>query len=216
MGDKCAFTRNCWQNYEKAQYTGQGVFDIPIIKGTNRTVIPQLIDFSQVLRCKAPSENGVHFFLYDYQFSRVWDFPERWMNKLKEFQCVCSPDFSIYTDFPKALQIYAHYKKHWLAAYWEENGIEVIPSINWGDESSYNWCFDGEPIGGTIAITSQGTQNRSSTKKLFLKGYDAMLERLQPETIIFYGNVPSKCRGNIVHIKNFCELFRIARMEVMK
>ena len=34
-----------------------------------------------------------------------------------------------------------------------------------------------------------------------------MIERLQPETILFYGNVPEECAGNIVKIKAFHERF---------
>ena len=214
MPGKFAFTRNCWENFEKAQYSGVGAYDIPQIKGSSITNIPELIGINYAKTCKSPEDKGVHFFLDDYQFKRVWEEPKRQINKLKKFRCVCSPDFSIYTDFPKALQIYAHYKKHWCARYWEENGIEVIPTIGWGDSSSYAWCFDGEPTGGTIAVSSIGTQADSETKKLFIMGYDAMIERLQPETIIFYGMIPKECKGNIIQIKPFYEKFRIARMEL--
>lgn len=43
-------------------------------------------------------------------------------------------------------------------------------------------------------------------------GYDAMLERLAPEKIIFYGNVPDECRGNIVRIKAFTDKFKEAKV----
>ena len=49
---------------------------------------------------------------------------------------------------PFAMQIYNQYRKHWLAAYWQLNGITVYPTISWSDENSYEWCFDGEPRGG--------------------------------------------------------------------
>ena len=118
----------------------------------------------------------------------------------------------MYTDYPKAIQILAHFKKHWLAAYWQRHGIKVIPTIGWSDEKSYEWCFDGEPKNATIAISSVGTQNDKKAKKLFLLGYEKMLEVLEPETIIFYGSIPQECRGNIVRIKAFHEKFIEARM----
>ena len=37
-----------------------------------------------------------------------------------------------------------------------------------------------------------------------------MVRRLQPETIIFYGNVPEECTENIVRIKAFHEKFKEA------
>ena len=214
MPGKYAAKRNCWENFNKACFDSIGEYDIPIIRGSSISHIPELIGFNYVANCKNPESKAVHFFLDDYQFERVWREPEKQLERLKKFKCVCSPDFSKYTDFPKALQIYSHYRKHWLAAYWEKNGIEVIPTIGWGEESSYSWCFDGEPIGGTVAIASIGSQNSERSKALFLQGYKEMINRLNPETIIFYGSVPEGCKGNIVQIKPFYNKFRIARMEM--
>lgn len=39
-------------------------------------------------------------------------------------------------------------------------------------------------------------------------GYNAMIERLQPETILFYGKAPKECKGSIVQIKAFHERFK--------
>lgn len=49
--------------------------------------------------------------------------------------------------------------------------------------------------------------NSLGKKRLFLSGYDAMIERLHPESIIFYGKVPEECMGNIVRIKQFADKF---------
>lgn len=131
-----------------------------------------------------------------------------YLELLSRFKCVCTPDFSTYTDFPKAIQIYNHYRKHWLGAYWQSNGIAVIPTISWGDNKSFEWCFDGEPVGGVVAVSSVGTQLNKDSRKLFLDGYNEMLVRLQPELIYFYGNVPDECKGNIVRLTAFQEKFR--------
>lgn len=81
---------------------------------------------------------GVHFFLDDYQFQRLWNTPDRYIESLQKFSCVLSPDFSLYTDYPTALQIYNHYRKHWIGAYLQLYGIEVIPTICWSDEKVLN------------------------------------------------------------------------------
>lgn len=117
----------------------------------------------------------------------------------------------MYTDYPKGIQIYNHYRKHWIGAYLQEYGVQVIPTICWSDESSYEWCFDGEPEHSVVAVSSVGTQLNRKSKELFVKGYNAMVERLHPETIIFYGNVPAECMGNIVRIRAFQEKFNEAK-----
>ena len=75
---------------------------------------------------------------------------------------------------------------------------------------SYDWCFDGEPEGGTVAVSSVGCVNSAEKRSLFLSGYAAMVERLHPETIIFYGSVPEECKGNIVRVRAFSDKFKEA------
>ena len=152
-------------------------------------------------------------FLDDYQFDALWRNPDRYVDKLGKFRYILTPDFSTYTDFPKAIQIYNHYRKHWIGAYLQEYGCHVIPTISWSTPDSYDWCFDGEPDGGTVAVSSVGCMNGKKKKELFLSGYNAMIERLHPESIIFYGKVPEECKGNIVRIKPFSDRFSKAICE---
>lgn len=158
------------------------------------------------LTCRAiDGTMGVHMYAYDYQIMRVWAHPQKYLDVLRKAGCVLSPDFSLYTDTPQAMNIYNHYRKHWLGAYWQRNGITVIPTICWADESSFDWCFDGEPSQAVVSVSSIGTQRQAETKAAFLRGYDAMLERLQPEAILFFGKVPAECRGNICPVEAFYE-----------
>ena len=85
--------------------------------------------------------------------------------------------------------------------------MNVIPTISWSTPDSFEWCFDGEPVGGVVAVSSVGAANSRAKKELFMVGYDEMLARLQPETILFYGKVPEECEGNIVQIKAFHKRF---------
>lgn len=89
----------------------------------------------------------------------------------------------------------------------------MIPTISWSTPDSYDWCFDGEPEGGTVAVSSVGCMNGKKKKKLFLSGYNAMIERLHPQSIIFYGKVSEECKGNIVRIKPFSDRFSKAICE---
>lgn len=68
-------------------------------------------------------------------------------------------------------------------------------------KSSYDWCFDGEPVGGIVAVSSVGTQVNKESKRLFLRGYEEMMKRLSPEWVIFYGRVPEECDWNVIRIK---------------
>lgn len=205
-------TRN-YENLEKRMFNGVGEYGIPELHPVAFDGQCEFIGFNYASQAKKREEKGVHFFLDDYQFSRLWTNIDRYANMLSEFKYVMTPDFSTHTDFPKAIQIYNHYRKHWVGAYLQEIGAQIIPTISWSTPDSYEWCFDGEPTGGTVAISSVGCMNSKKKKELFLNGYKEMIRRLQPESIIFYGSVPDECRGNIVKIKAFHEKFKEAKCD---
>ncbi|MEE1552773.1 MAG: YfbU family protein [Lachnospiraceae bacterium] len=109
------------QRYENLQhgfYAGAGKYDIPQLTGSKITDFPELIGFNYAKTTKNRQNKGVHFFLDDYQFLRLWNNPTAYLDILKGFRCVLTPDFSLYADFPTAMQIYNHYRKHYVYAKW--------------------------------------------------------------------------------------------------
>jgi len=194
-------------NVDGVNFRVEGKYDIPMIY-PEKWVPCEWISFNFCKTKDNRERYGVHFFIDDYQFERLWRKWKTYEELLKQFSAVMTPDFSIYTNYPVAVQIMNHYKKHFVGACLQNAGLRVYPTISWSDENSYEWCFDGEPVGGTVCVSSVGTQKNPVARKLFKRGYDAMCERLQPETIIFYGDVPKDCKGNIVRIVAFQEKFR--------
>ena len=181
-------------NFEK-----EGEYGIPVLEPEHLDTRLTWIRFNHALKLPNSERGkyGIHFFIDDYLFERVWHDPTRYALFLRDFPAVMSPDFSMFTDWPKAVQIYNHFRKHQLGAYWQHMGIKVIPTICWSDAESFEWCLDGEPVGGTIAISSVGTQRYPEAKEFFVKGYNTIMERLKPKKIIFFGTVPPECTGNI-------------------
>lgn len=197
-----------FENLDKFIFPGVGQYGIPPIEPTFCYPKGEFIPVNYHYRAKEPESKTVHFFVDDYQFIRHWNNPDRYIKRLSEFEAVCAPDFSTYRDMPLAMQIYNHYRKHWLAAYWQLRGMTVYPTVSWSDESSYSWCFDGEPVGGIVAVSSVGTQGDKESKHLFLRGYEEMMKRLDPKWVIFYGQVPEECDWNIIRVRPHYEEIR--------
>lgn len=180
-----------------------GLNGIPSIRGVSSVPpVGAWTPFNNLSRAFTKSL-GVQMYVDDYRLHRLWATPDRYVPILQRAGVVLTPDFSLYTDVPLALNLYNHYRKHWLGAYWQRHGITVLPTIGWADENSFAWCFDGEPSQSVVSVSSVGTQRRADTKAAFLRGYDAMLERLQPQTVLFFGNIPRECRGNICPVEAF-------------
>lgn len=189
-----------FENLDKFSFSGVGKYEIPQIDPETKYPGGEFVGMNYALTEKFPESKIMHCFVEDYQFIRYWNNPDKYLPMLSKFSAVCSPDFSTYTDMPLAMQIYNHYRKHWLAAYWQLNGITVYPTISWSNEKSYDWCFDGEPVGGVVAVSSVGTQKNKESKRLFLIGYEEMMKRLDPAWVIFYGIVPEECDWNVIRV----------------
>lgn len=181
--------RGAYLNCEKRIFSGTGPYDFPVMEPAEVDIEnTEVIGFNYAKGEKHPEDKICHFYLDDYQFERVWNDPDRYVPILGRFKAVMAPDFSMYTDFPKVVQMFNHYRKMWCAAYWQEHGIKVIPSICWSDEESFDWCFDGVPKHSLISIsTVGGFGNHEDNKAAWLKGYEKCLEILDPSEILLFG-----------------------------
>lgn len=175
-------------NLGHAQFAGGGYYDIPIIQPVYEVPdVDQWIGFNYVMSDTEPEGKGVHFFVDDYQFERVWRTPELYVEKLKQYEAVLAPDFSPYGDMPHACQIFNHYRKHWCAAYWQSQGVTVIPTIRSStDPRSLKWYLDGEPRESVVAIS---TMWASSVPEEMREEYETMMKTLEPSHVLVYGSI---------------------------
>jgi hypothetical protein len=133
-----------------------------------------------------PKNVALHFFTPDHWFNSVWSYPKRSLQSIRRFDCVITPDFSLYRDWPLAIQLWNTYRNRWLGAWWLSQGIQVIPSVNWSTEASYEFCFEGLPIGGTVAVATMEIHRADNLgQELFLAGFKEMLRRCCPELVLW-------------------------------
>ena len=71
--------RNVYENLTKMNFIGAGQYDIPTI--WNDEVNPEkFIGFNYAKTCKDTNDTCIHFFLDDYQFARLWNRPDDYIN----------------------------------------------------------------------------------------------------------------------------------------
>lgn len=70
-----------------------GRYDMPMLAKQDVTTPDTLMGFNYATGKKTVKHCGIHFFIDDYQFQRVWNQPDRYIAPLKRFQCVLTPDF---------------------------------------------------------------------------------------------------------------------------
>lgn len=183
-GDARERTWNAY-NLEEVDLTRCGKWDIPIIKATQH--IPKdLISFNYVLSTQKYNK-GVHFYIDDYQFERIWNDPHTYIEKLMPYDCVLTPDFSLYTEMPLAMQIWNVYRSRLIGQMMQDAGIEVIPTLQWCREESYEFCFEGLEQGGVVSVSTIGCLQKDGAKSLWYAGMKEAEKRLKPSHVIVYG-----------------------------
>lgn len=188
-----------------------GKYDMPIVKATQNYQILNMLPFNYINSCPMPSEFYLCFYIDDYQFERIWNNPDKTAETLKQFKGIIGPDFSLYRDMPNMLNIYNCWRNKVLMAYFQSQGIEVIPNVTWSDEESYSWCFDGLPQNSVVAVSTNGILRDKRATELFVSGFKEMLKRLTPTKIIIVGTLPKEIEKtpNIINFIGYSGLFGV-------
>lgn len=165
----------------------EGRYGMPKLAPTN--FIPETL-FPYDERSKYKTDDGtIHFFIDDLEFEHVWLRASRYPHVpavIEKAGSAITPDFSLYTDWPLAVQVWQTYRTRLLGCLWQSLGIEVIPSVSWSTRISYSFCFDGVPEESVVAIALMELGG-SIAKHLFVQGFHEMMKTCRPTTILIYG-----------------------------
>ena len=174
--------------------TFEGKYDFPVSPTLKEEIPKELIAYD-LTSSSVDYDAYVHFYIDDYKFDGkrgIWNEPDKALERLKRFKGVISPDFSTNLDFPVSLKLYNFYRIRAFSYYLAKNGVNVINNVRWSEPTSYEYCFDGVPKNGIIAIGTIGCIKEKKYWKMYQQGLDEMIKRLTPHTIIVYGKAPDK------------------------
>lgn len=162
-------------------------WQMPVIERCNH-VPDDLIGFKYAKQAnESDYKAGIHFFIDDYQFERIWNAPHDYMDLLQKFDCVLTPDFSLYTEMPLPMQIWNVYRSRMIGQIMQDYGMRVIPTLQWCREESFPFCFDGIEPGGTVAVSTIGVKEHTENKSLWINGMNEAMKQLKPSCVIVYG-----------------------------
>lgn len=170
-------------------------WQMPIIE--NNGYIPNdLIGFNYA-KTSINKNAGIHFYIDDYQFERIWNYPEKYIDVLKEYSCILTPDFSLYMDMPMAMKIWNVYRSRQIGAYYQSMGFNVIPTISWAEPATFEFCFKGIPKGSIVSISTIGVKRDKDALKIWCDGVTEMIKQIEPSAILIYGGALEYDYGNI-------------------
>ena len=167
------------------EHLAEGKYQMPIIYNDN--FIPSNIKGFNYAKTSKDKNIGIHFYVDDYQFERVWNNPEDYIDILSEYECIFSPDFSLYMDMPYVMKIWNVYRSRLIGQYYQNCGIKVIPTISWAEKETFEFCFDGIPKGSVVSISTIGVKRDKEAMQIWKDGVDEMIKRIEPSAILVYG-----------------------------
>lgn len=187
-----------WQILE-ADFSGK--YEIPIVHGTSK--IPEsLVLFTNCEKETETKNKAVHFYQLDENFISCISSETKLTKKLETFrryQSVILPDCSVYRDMSLVQQIFQVYRSRAVGNFLMQNGISIIPNVRWGDERTYEFAFEGIDKWGVVAVGVQGGYRDKDNTYYFEKGFYKMLEILDPETVLCYGNLSESLKSECVY-----------------
>ena len=187
------------QKLVRNEFVRCGKYGIPLVR--KQEIDLDKIQLLSYLKTKDNDQENIdktiHFFTYDWNFEKVYEKPEIALERLDQYYALLTPEFSTYKDMPLARAIDSVFKNRWCGAFWQKQGMKVIPTISWGSIPCMEFCFDGVEEGSVVAVS---TYTREDNKEGFMLGYNKMLAKIKPSAIVCYGEPFPEMKGNIKSI----------------
>ena len=202
-GDERERTNNAYNmGYQGEIDFTSDFWQMPIIHKCN-TVPSDLIGFNYA-KTSENKKTGIHCYVDDYQFERLWNDPEAYIDVLKQYECFLSPDFSLYMDMTMPTKIWNIYRSRFIGAFYQSRGITVIPTVSWAEPETFDFCFKGLEKGGVVSVSTIGVKENKDALEVWRSGMAKMIETLKPRTILVYGGKLDYDYGdiNVIYFSN--------------
>ena len=185
-GDERERTNNAY-NLDLVDYSilTNDFWQMPTIR--NDGFVPdELVGFNYA-KTNSDKSVGIHFYVDDYQFERIWNYPERYTDILGEYSCILSPDFSLYMDMPMPMKIWYTYRSRQIGSFYQKHGIKVIPTLSWAEPETFQFCFKGIPKGSIVSVSTVGVKESKEATRIWTEGMDEAIRVIEPSIILNYG-----------------------------
>jgi hypothetical protein len=130
------------------------------------------------------------FYLDDGRMDAIWRLPARYAKQFKECGIteLVEVDFSLWRDRPKAEQVFNVQRTRTVSRVFQSYDLRIIPNLTWAGRESFEFCFQGVPVGAPVAAVECRTAgSNEADRRRFLTGLQEAVRQTQPEHICLYG-----------------------------
>lgn len=192
-----------FQNYLTEDAILIGDPGIPMLMDIGNADVPKdMIPFSKA-KTEKNKRQYVHFYEHDRAFSTVLTGTTNYLDLLKQYDGVITPDCTMMIGQAPCLQQANTYMNRAVGYYLQKNGIPIIPNVRWSDESSFAYCFLGVPKNNIVSISTHGCITSKDERKMFKVGLNAMMHELKPRIVLVHGFMPDDIFGEFLKEAEF-------------
>jgi len=171
------------------EWRRSAIYGFPILKA--ESYIPdRVIPFDKIDKVN-DTRGCVMFHLADRRIDRLWNNPEKYFTRLREFDCVTTPDFSLLLDMDRAFIAFNILRALKIGRQMKDLGMRVLPTAMWACPDTYDMCFEALPRHSIVFVSTVGAVRRRDSARYFMMGMRAMLDRVMPSGVVLYGAMPS-------------------------
>ena len=124
-----------------------------------------------------------HCFVDDWRLEHLWRRQGQGLAKAILNGVMTAPDFTIEKDFPLPFAEYQIWRSGVLAKFWQDNGVTVVPVLQWGNENQYMLC--AKVIEKRSVVAVRGPQK--GTEKAWIAAAEKIQQLLEPELVLHFG-----------------------------
>ena len=190
---KTPYVRDVYLAYLIAGARRTKTDDYPIIEEWMVATEPpkEIIQWDRRCDIKNPRETAICFYCSDHGFQPILGNPKRYVDKLKQYDCIVGLDASPYDNMPLWVQKSQIGLNLGITYYYGSLGMKVIPNVRIGDNRTLS-SLEAYPKHTLIAIGTHGFTKRLDNRYIFAEQVDRIVEELEPTGICVYGPVPDE------------------------
>lgn len=134
------------------------------------------------------------FYAHDEYFENWWHYPDKYVTKVLNsgIKYIVMPDFSFHTpgEESRAISMWSLYRNRWLARYFQEAGLKLIPDVTWatGDEAFLTkYVLPTLPKNiPLLALQVQTADEKSKLHSDYVRQVQLIIDTLKPKDLLVY------------------------------
>ena len=129
------------------------------------------------------NSQNIHCYTEDYRFEITWRTPELSLKRVLELDHVIAPDFTVYSKASPYINNWQLYRSLAVFSYWQNMGVNVIPSINWISASQIEFNLNLYPPFTIIAVRCPHRRYLAE----WTTGAKKIAQVIKPSTVLHFG-----------------------------